>query len=328
MRKINKTGFWFIFSLMLICLFWTGGSYGQDYPKSPIQIVLPFAPGGATDVLWRSISEYLARNINGSITFVNKTGGGGVVGTSFVANSKPDGYTLVSANSDSLNIAPVFTPDVPYNPEKDFAYLAKLVLFPGTIATRVDAPYKTLEELIAFAKANPRKIKAGVAGMGTKPHMNVELFNREAGIEITPIPFGGGGEAVTNLLGGHVDVGILSVPSVKSHVLSGKVRVLAVFSPSRCADFPQVPTMAEKGYTSSNNTTGVGLAGPKGMAPVIVKKWEDAVDKTIKDPRVVAVIDKIGGLIVDYKTGEEYKKELLADLRVFKEIIPTLPGRK
>jgi len=313
---------------MLICLSWGNGSYGQDYPKSPVQIVIPFAPGGATDILWRTISDHLARNINGTVSLVNKSGGGGVVGTSFVANSKPDGYTLVSANSDPLNIAPVFTPDVPYNPEKDFTYLAKLVLFPGTIAVRVEAPYKTLEELIAFARANPKKLKAGVAGMGTKPHMNVELFNREAKIEIAPIPFGGGGEAATYLLGGHVDVGILSVPSVKSHVLSGKVRVLAVFSPTRCTDFPQVPTMAERGYRSSNITTGVGLAGPKGMSPAIAKKWEDVVEKTMKDPGVVAMVEKIGGLIIDIKNGEEYKKEILADLVLFKEIIPTLPGRK
>jgi len=328
MQNRNGTKVWFIFSVMLIGLLWSTGSYGQDYPRSPVQIVIPFAPGGATDILWRSISDYLARNINGTVAFVNKTGGGGVVGTSFVVNSKPDGYTLVSANSDPLSIAPILTPDIPYNPEKDFTYLAKVALFPGTISTRVDAPYKTLEELVAFARANPRKAKAGVAGVGTKPHMNIELFNRDANVEITPIPFGGGGEAVTNLLGGHVDLGIVSIPSIKSHVLSGKIRILAIFSPTRSADFPQVPTVAEKGYKNSNIATGVGLAGPKGMAPAIARKWEDAVEKTMKDPRVAAVIDKIGGLIIDYKNGEGYKKELLADLALFKEILPALTLKK
>ncbi len=328
MQKKNKTKVWFFFSVVLTCLLWGAVSYGQDYPKSPIQIVLPFAPGGATDILWRSISDSLARNINGTVTFVNKPGGGGVVGTSFVANSKPDGYTLVSANSDPLSIAPVITPDVPYNPEKDFTYLAKLALFPGTIAARAEAPYKTLEELIAFARANPKKVKAGVAGVGTKPHMNIELFNREANVEITPIPFGGGGEAVTNLLGGHVDLGILSIPSVKSHVLSGKIRILAIFSPTRSQDFPQVPTVAERGYKKSNIATGVGLAGPKGMAPAISRKWEDAVEKTMKDPRVAALIDKVGGLVIDFKTGEGYKGELLGDLAMFREILPGLNLKK
>ena len=328
MQKKNGTKLWFIFSAMLICLLWGNGSYGQDYPKSPVQIVIPFAPGGATDILWRSISDYVARNINGTVAFLNKPGGGGVVGTSFVVNSKPDGYTLVSANSDPLTISPVFTPNVPYHPEKDFTYLAKLAFFPGTISTRTEAPYKTLEELVAYAKANPNKVKAGVAGVWTKPHMNLELFKREANVEITPIPFEGGGETVTNLLGGHVDLGIVSIPAIKSHVLSGKIRILAMFSPVRFADFPQVPTMAERGYKNSSIATGVGLAGPKGMAPAIARKWEDAVDKTMKDPRVVAVIDKVGGLVIDFKNGEGYKKELLADFAVFKEILPALPAKK
>jgi tripartite-type tricarboxylate transporter receptor subunit TctC len=328
MQNRNGTKVWFIFSVLLTCLLWGSVSYGQDYPKSPVQIVIPFAPGGATDILWRSISDYIARSINGTVAFVNKPGGGGVVGTSFVANSKPDGYTLVSANSDPLSIAPVLTPDIPYNPEKDFTYLAKLALFPGTISTRIEAPYKTLEELVAFARANPKKVKAGVAGVGTKPHMNLELFNRDANVEITPIPFGGGGEAVTNLLGGHVDVGIVSIPAVKSHVLSGKIRILALFSPTRSADFPQIPTVAEKGYKNSSIATGVGLAGPKGMVPAVARKWEDAVEKTMKDPRVVSAVDKVGGLVIDFKTGEGYKKELLADLALFKEILPALTLKK
>ena len=116
-----------------------------------------------------------------------------------------------------------------------------------------------------------------------------------------------------------MDLGILSIPSVKSHALSGKVRILAVFSPVRAADFPQVPTMGERGYKSSNITTGVGLAGPKGMAPAIARKWEEAVEKTMKDPKVVAVVDKIGGLMIDFKSGEEYKKEILADPRFLRK---------
>ncbi len=125
-----------------------------------------------------------------------------------------------------------------------------------------------------------------------------------------------------------MDLGILSIPSVKSHVLSGKIRILAIFSPSRSPDFPQVPTVAERGYKKSNIATGVGLAGPKGMAPSIAGKWEDAVAKTMNDPRVAAVIDKVGGLVVDFKTGEGYKGELSADLAMFREILPGLNLKK
>ncbi len=322
-KKIGK-GISFVLCIALVCLVWAGAAHAQAYPKGPVQLVIPFAPGGSTDILWRSISEHISKNLGGPISLVNKTGGGGIVGTSFVVNAKPDGYTLVSANSDPLNIAPLFTPDAPYNAEKDLTFIAKLAVFPFTIAVKADSPYKTLEDLVAFAKANPGKLKAGVAGAGTTPHMIVEMFNRAAKIEITPVPFGGAGEVVPNLLGGHVDLTVISIAPIKSQFLSGKVRILASFSPKRPPDFPQIPTVAEKGYQSANISTGVGLAGPKGLPPAVVKKWEEAVEKTLKDPKVIAIIDKLEGLFIDFRRGEDYKKEVLTDLVAFKPIVSTL----
>jgi tripartite-type tricarboxylate transporter receptor subunit TctC len=328
MQKKTGTGIRVLLLVAVVCLVWAGNSQAQEYPKGPVQIVIPFAPGGSTDILWRSISEYMAKNIGGQIALINKAGGGGIVGTSFVVNSKPDGYTLLSANSDPLNIAPLFTPDAPYDAEKDITFIAKLAVFPFAITVRADSPFKTLEDLVAFAKANPRKLKSAVAGVGTTPHMINEMFNRDAKVEITAVPFGGGGECVPALLGGHVDMTVLSIAPVKPQVLAGKVRPLALFSPKRFADFPQIPTVAEKGYKTSNIATGVGLGGPKGLSPAIVKKWEDAVDKTMKDPKVIQVVDKLEGLIIDFKSGEAYRKEVLTDLATFKPIVPTLTGKK
>ena len=313
---------------MLACLLWVSHSLAQDYPKGPVQIVIPFGPGGLTDIFWRSTSDFIANNIKGTIVLVNKPGGGGVVGTSFVANAKSDGYTLVSANSDPLSISPVFTPNVPYHPEKDFTYTAKLAAFAFTIAVRADSPFKTLEEVVAFAKANPKKLKCAVMGVGTTPYTILEVFNRDAKIDITPVPFDSGGESVINLLGGHTDLTVVSPPSLKSHVLAGKARILTVCSPKRLPDFPEVPTIAEKGYKKSSIATGVGLAGPKGLAPAIVSKWEEAIDRTLKDPKVIAIIEKLGGVVVDFKSGEAYKKDLLADLEIFKETVSTLGGKK
>src|SRR4030043_884334 len=173
----------------------------------------------------------MGNNMKGTIVLVNKPGGGGVVGTSFAVNSKPDGYTLVSANSDPLSMSPVFLPDVPYNPEKDVTYIAKLAAFAFTVSVRSDSPFKTLEELVAFAKANPQKLKCAVMGIGSTPHIILEVFNRDAKIEIVPIPFDSGGESITNLLGGHTDLCVNSLPSTKPHVLGGKARVLAFCSP-------------------------------------------------------------------------------------------------
>ncbi|MDP2971456.1 MAG: tripartite tricarboxylate transporter substrate binding protein, partial [Deltaproteobacteria bacterium] len=248
--------------------------------------------------------------------------------TSFVVNAKPDGYTLVSANSDPLSMSPVFTPNVPYNPETDFTYIAKMAAFAFTISVRTDSPFKTIEEVVAFAKANPKKLKIAVMGIGSTPHIILEVFNRDAKIEITPIPFDSGGESVTNLLGGHTDLCVVSLPSIKSHVLAGKARILAFCSPKRLPDFPEIPTIAEKGYKKSSIATGVGLAGPKGVAPAIVSKWEEATDRTLRDPKVIAILEKLGGIVIDFKSGETYKKELMADLEMFKEIVPTLPVKK
>ncbi len=313
---------------MVMSFVWAGPLAAEDYPRSPVQVVIPFGPGGLTDIFWRSTSEFVADNLKGNIVLVNKPGGGGVVGTSFGANAKPDGYTLFSANSDPLTISTIFTPNVPYDPDKDITYIAKLAAFALTIAVQGDSPFKSIEDVVAYAKANPKKLKASVMGVGSTPHTILQVFNRDARIEITPVPFDSGGESVTNLLGGHTDLTVVSLSSLKSHVLSGKARILALCSPKRLPDFPGVPTISEKGYKRSSIATGVGLAGPKGLPPAIVSKWQKAIAKTLKDPKVIEVIQKLGGAVIDYKTGEAYKKELMADLAVFKELLPTLPSKK
>ena len=329
MVKKIATGTGIVLLVTMMSFIWAGPSLAaEDYPKGPVQIVIPFGPGGLTDIFWRSTSEFIANNMKGTIVLVNKPGGGGVVGTSFGANAKPDGYTLFSANSDPLTISTVFTPNVPYDPDKDVTYIAKMAAFAFTIAVQGDSPFKTIEDVVAYAKANPKKLKGSVMGVGSTPHTILEVFNRDAKIEITPVPFDSGGESVTNLLGGHTDLTVVSLPSLKSHVLSGKARILAFCSPKRIPDFPDVPTIAEKGYKRSSIATGVGLAGPKGLPPAMVSKWAAAIDKTFKDPKVIEVIQKLGGVVIDYKPGEAYKKELMADLAVFKELLPTLPGKK
>lgn len=328
MRKKIGTKVGFMVIAALTCLWWVGGSQAQDYPKSPVQIIIPFSPGGITGLLWRSVAEPIGANLKGTIMLVNKPGAGGVVGTAFAAVAKPDGYTLVSANSDPLNISPIFSPNVPYNPEKDFSYIAKMAAFASTITVRADSPFKTLEDLIHFAKANPGKLKCAVNGVGSVPYTILKVFNQEAKLEITPIPFDGGGETVTNLLGGHTDLAVVTVSAIHSQVQAGKARILGMCSPKRIPAYPGIPTLTESGYTKSSIATGVGLAGPKGLPPAIVNKWEAAIEKTLKDPKVIALIENLGGAVVDFKSGDDYKKEILTDLATFKQIVPTLTEKK
>jgi tripartite-type tricarboxylate transporter receptor subunit TctC len=328
MQKKTGTGRHFILFVTLACLLWAGSSQAQDYPASPVQIVIPYSPGGLTDIFWRSVSDALASYMKGTIMMVNKPGGGGVVGTSFVANAKPDGYTLVNISPEAVSIAAAFTANMPYDIEKDLTYIAKASEVGFGIAVRDDSPFKTLEELVAFAKANPKKLK--VAGMGIvgTPHMIMGVFQREANIETTYVPFDGGSEVVATLLGGHTDFAVVSLPPASPHLRSGKLRMLAACSPRRFPTFPAIPTMAEKGYKRSSFATALGLGGPKGLAPAIVSKWEEAIDKTMKDPKVISIVEKIDGVVIDFKGGEDYKKELMANFPVFKEIVSTLPGKK
>jgi len=328
MKKKTAILISFILPVIGVCFLWIGSPQAQDYPASPVQIVIPYSPGGLTDIFWRSISDSLASNIKGTLAIVNKPGGGGVVGTSSVVNSKPDGYTLVNISPEAVSIAPAFTPNMPYDPEKDISYIGKTCVVGFGFAVRNESPFKTLEDLVAFAKANPKKLKTAGMGIVGTPHMIIGVFNRDAKVDITYIPFDGGGEVTTNLLGGHVDFAVASLPPIKSHVLSGKIRLLAVCSPKRLPSFPDIPTLAEKGYKKSSFATALGLGGPKGLPLSIISKWEGAIEKTLKDPKVIAIAEKIEGVAIDFKTGEDYKKELMADLAMFKEIVPTMPVKK
>ena len=169
-KSRSQTRFIILF-VVLACLLWAGSSQAQDYPKGSVQMVIPYSPGGLTDIFWRSISEELAKNIKGNLALVNKPGGAGVVGTSFVVNSKPDGYTLVNASPEALTIAPAFTATMPYDSEKDLTYIGKASVVGMAVAVRSESPFKTLEELVAFAKANPKKLKAAGMGIAGTPHM-------------------------------------------------------------------------------------------------------------------------------------------------------------
>ncbi len=316
-----------VFFVALCCALSAGNSQAQDYPKGPIQIVIPYSPGGLTDIFWRSIGDELAKNINGTLAFINKPGGAGVVGTSFVVNSKPDGYTLVNASPEAVTIAPAFTATMPYDSEKDITYIGKASVVAFAVAVRKESPFMTLEELIAFAKANPGKLKTAGMGIAGTPNMIMGVFKREANVDIAYIPFDGGGEVVTNLLGGHTDFAVTSLPSVKAQIDSGGVRILAACSPKRIPSLPAVPTLAEKGYKKSSFSTTLGLAGPKGLDPAIVSQWERALDKTLKDAKVIAIVEKIEGVVIDFKGGEDYKKELFENASVFKEIAATAPKK-
>ena len=320
MTKKTRIEMFTVLFLVATCSLWVPISAAQDYPKGPIQIVIPFSPGGATDIFFRTLGDSFSKSLNVPITFVNKTGGGGVVGMSSVVNAKPDGYTLCAGNSDTLDITPLFTPDIPFDTINDVTYVAKLAIFPQGMATRTESPFKTIEDIIAFAKANPKKLKAGTPGVGTSPYMAAQLFNRDAQVEVTPIAFGGGGEVVPQILGGHVDFAFISMPPIKSQFVAGKIRLLALFSKKRNPLYPDIPTAFEKGLKRTIIETGIGLVGPKGLPPAVVKKWEEVAELTMKDPNIISAIQKFD-YVVDFMKWEDYKKEIAEEFADFKQLL-------
>jgi tripartite-type tricarboxylate transporter receptor subunit TctC len=327
MNKKTKLQRVFLFFVLVACFLWVSPSGAQDYPKGTIQIVVPFAPGGSTDIFWRTFAEYLSKNLNANVAVINKAGAGGVVGVSSVVNSKPDGYTLAAGNSDTLNITPLFNPSMPFDPINDLTYVVKLSMFPQAIAVRTESPFKTLDDLVAFAKANPKKLKAGTPGVGTSPYIAAHMFNDDAQVEVVPIAFGGGGEVVPNVLGGHVDFAFISIPPIKTQVTAGKMRILANLAKKRHPLYPDIPTAAEKGLGKTIVETGIGLVGPKGLPPAIIKKWEEVAQLTLKDPNVIAAVEKFD-FVIDYKSGEAYKKEIAEEYEFFKKLMAKVGDKK
>lgn len=311
--------------IIFLCLFtlffiFFSKSHSQDYPKGTVQIVVPFAPSGAVDIFWRTISDSLSKNLNGPIAILNKPGGGGIVGTSYVVNSKPDGYTIGGGPTDVLIFAPLFTPNIPFDVINDLTYIAKLAFWPQIIIVRADSPFKKLEDLISFAKANPKKLKAGTPGPGTAPHMALHLLNHDAKVEIIPVIFGGAGEIMPQLLGGHIDMAFMAPSPARSQFQAGKIRILAFFSLKRHPAYPDIPTSVEKGLKNTIITGAVGLVGPKGLSSFIVKKWEEASEKTIHDPNIISAVQKFD-YVVDFKRGDGFKKEVMDEIAFFKNFV-------
>jgi tripartite-type tricarboxylate transporter receptor subunit TctC len=307
-------------ALLAVCILGVTPAAAQDYPKGPIQLVVPFSAGGATDIFWRTLGEHFSKAIGAPIAVINKPGGGGIVGMAGVLNAKPDGYTLCAGNSDTLNITPLFTKDLPFNTIDDVNYMVKVANFPQAIVARTESPFKTFEEVVAYAKANPKKLKASTPGKGTNPYMALQLLNYEAKADITPVNFTGGGESITAILGGHVDLGGIAVPPVKTQVVAGKIRILAIFSRQRHPAFPDVPTAYEKGYKQALVDTGMGIVGPKGLPAEVIKKWDQVVQQVLKDPAVLAAINKFD-FVPDYQNGVQYKKEVADEYNLFKKVV-------
>ena len=248
-----------------------GLSSANAFPDKPIKLVVPFSPGGGTDLIARTLAVEMAKDLGQSVLVENKPGAGTLIGTDLVAKSPPDGYTLV-VSSIAHAVNPSLMAKMPYSTEKDFAPVSMIVRSPNVLVVRADSPYKSLKEIISAAKASPDKLTYASPGNGTSSHLAGALFADMAKIEIKHIAYKGSGPALTDLLGGQTDMIFATSGSVGGFIDSGKLRALAITSAERSSAYPSVPTMAESGVPGYVTEGWYGFYAPAGTPAAVIDK--------------------------------------------------------
>lgn len=262
----------FVFAAMAAMLPLSAPAQDAPYPSRAVKIVVPFAPGGATDITARLVGEKLAKKWNQPVIVENHAGAGGNVGSDLVAKAKPDGYTLLVGVTGSHAINTSLMKSMPYHPLRDFEPLTLATVFPNAIVVNAKVPANSLPELIALLKANPNGYSYGSDGNGTASHLTMELLKAKGGFSLTHVPYKGGGPMVTDLVGGQIQVGITGLPAVQQQVKAGNLRLIAITTAQRMPAYPNYPTIAEQGFPGFAAAPWAGFFAPKGTPPAIVAK--------------------------------------------------------
>jgi tripartite-type tricarboxylate transporter receptor subunit TctC len=258
----------------------------QAFPSKPVTIVVPFAAGGTTDILARVIGQALNKELGQSVVVDNRAGAGGNIGAQLAAKAVPDGHTLFMGTVGTHAINQSLYRKLPFDPVKDFAPLTRVAMVPNLLVAHPAKPYKNVKELVAYAKANPGKVNFGSSGSGSSIHLSGELFNALAKVDMVHVPYKGSAPAVTDLVGGQIDIMFDNMPSAIQHVRSGRLRALAVTTARRSPELPDVPTIAEAGVTGYEATSWFGMFAPAGTPAPVVARLHSALVKVLADPAV------------------------------------------
>ena len=272
----------------------------QAWPTKPIRVIVPFPPGGGTDIIAREVTHRVATNSGWSFVVDNKPGAGGNLGIDAAARSAPDGYTIVLGQTSNLAINPTLYAKLPYDPIKDLAPIGLVASAPLVLVVPTSSPYKTLADLVAAAKAKPGVINFASPGIGTVAHLTGEKFQKAAAIRFTHVPYKGTNQALTDVIGGQVQLYVSSVPSVLQQIRSGTLRPLAVTSEKRVGDLPQTPTVAEAGFKGSEAITWFGFLAPAGTPKEVITRLNAEFNKALQQPELMKRLaqegaDPLGG---------------------------------
>jgi tripartite-type tricarboxylate transporter receptor subunit TctC len=295
----------------------------QAYPSKPVRMIVGFPAGGPADIFGRALAQGMSADLGQTVLVENISGVGGVIGVDRALKSTPDGYTMVLNSASPLVIAPYSLAKLPYDVKKDIALVTVVVRVPEVVAVHPSVPANSLADLVAFARANPGKVNFGSAGSGSITHLAGELLKAEAKIDIVHVPYKGAAPAVTDLVGGQVQMGIFDVPVLLSHIRSGKLKALAITSASRAPSLPDVPATAELGYPNVNSDNWYGLILPAATPAEVQKRVHAAAVAALKSAPVLEQFAKVGG-IASPGTPQEYAAFLASEQAKWSKVVTAI----
>lgn len=290
------------------------------YPNKPIRLIVPFPPGGGTDMIARTVAQKLADQNKWSVIVDNRPGAGGNLGVDATAKSAPDGYTLVMGQTSNLAINPSLYAKLPYDPIKDLTPVALVSSSPIVMAAPANSRFKTFADVVAASKGKPDALTLGYSGNGTVAHLAGELAENAAGIQLRHIPYKGAAQAMTDLVGGQIDLYMSSVPTLLGQVRNGKLKILAITSAKRSSQLPDVPTLAEQGYKGFEAVTWFGILAPAGTPAPIVAQLNKAINQALQQADVIDKLKSEGGDVLG-GTSEQFSALLRTEVPRWAKIV-------